>query len=118
MEEVKLICDNCGEETSRPYKPEPKNAREGRQMRFHCEYCGARNLRDGTAIPRTLEVQDDHKAIQEEPEKKTSGDGGKLAIIGVAVAGVAAIAYKLYKQSKAKPQEPGERQSSPFDPLH
>jgi DNA-directed RNA polymerase subunit RPC12/RpoP len=118
MEEVKLICGNCGEETSRPPKPEPKNAREGRQVRFHCEYCGARNLRDGSVIPRTLEVKEDPKEIQEEPEKKESGDGGKLALLSVAIAGFVAIVYKLWQQSKAKPQEPGAREPSPFDVPH
>jgi len=103
MEEVKLTCGNCGTETFRPPKLEPKNAREKKQMLFHCENCGARNLRDGTAIPRNIKVQDPTKGIQDEPKEKPGGIAGIfIVLLGI----VAAIAAAIFlKRPKAKPQD-------------
>jgi predicted RNA-binding Zn-ribbon protein involved in translation (DUF1610 family) len=49
---VEKTCVACGAKVKRKPKPEAKTAMEKRQIDFHCPACGARNLRDGTAIPQ------------------------------------------------------------------
>jgi hypothetical protein len=73
MEGITLTCENCGEQTIRPSKPEPQNAREGKQVLFHCEYCGAVNLRDGSIrtrkAPEPQVLPDKSQVTPKEKEK-------------------------------------------------
>jgi hypothetical protein len=48
MPKVKLACKSCGKVVEREEKPEPKNKKEAKQIRFNCP-CGATNYRDGSA---------------------------------------------------------------------
>lgn len=113
MEEEKLVCGNCGEETMRPPKPKPKNAKEARQVLFHCEGCGARNLRDGTAIPRTVKDQDDTEIIQQDkPTEKQNSGAGILALLGVLGVGITAYLLKRSKEKSAGASEKNSQESS------
>lgn len=46
---ITIKCMGCGASKEIPEKPEPKNAREAKQIRFNCTVCGAVNYRDGSA---------------------------------------------------------------------
>lgn len=49
-EKVDSTCVACGTVCRKNKKPEPKDNREKKQVDFRCFACGAKNLRDGTAI--------------------------------------------------------------------
>jgi hypothetical protein len=96
MEEEKLVCASCGEETFRPPKDPPANAREARQVRFHCEYCGVANLRDGSVRgKRAQEVQttSGHEQRPEEGQEESSAGRGVLAVLCMALLGVVAAIF-------------------------
>ncbi len=108
MEEIKLTCNACGAEIMRLPKPAPQNAREGKQPRFHCEYCGAVNLRDGTIrTKRSLEVL-------EAPEKKKEESSISKVVVPIAtvVLGVLAVIF-LRKAIKGKGNGPGNISGGP-----
>ncbi len=48
MEKGKIKCGDCGKINERVLKPKPRNGREAKLIYFLCDYCGAKNLRDGT----------------------------------------------------------------------
>ena len=50
MEKIKVTCAACKKETERAPKEPPKTPKEKKQINFICPHCGAKNLRDGTAI--------------------------------------------------------------------
>jgi NAD-dependent SIR2 family protein deacetylase len=81
MEKIKLTCKACGKETERKPKPEPKNAKEARQILFICRSCGARNLRNGTAIylkepkekqqlPKEAQVKEPERSADEPKDQR------------------------------------------------
>jgi hypothetical protein len=69
-DKVKLVCKACGKEAERKGKPEPKTAKEKKQIYFLCS-CGAVNLRDGTAVYRTKEKQEPPKDTPGQPKDST-----------------------------------------------
>lgn len=97
MEEEKLVCGSCGNETFRPPKDPPVNAREARQVRFHCEHCGVANLRDGsTRGKKVQEVQMTPKEESEAPKQnkeEPSAGRGVFAVLVMAVLGVVAAFF-------------------------
>lgn len=97
MEEEKLVCGGCGEETFRPPKDPPANAREARQVRFFCEYCGVANLRDGSVRGKKIqEVQKksgQEQRIPEEDKEESSAGRGILAAFAMALLGVVAVIF-------------------------
>lgn len=94
MEEIRLVCGNCGKETFRPAKEPPTNAREAKQTRFHCEHCGVVNLRDGTVrVKKTQEVQE----ITEQKNNDSSGDKGIFTIVMTTI--VSVVAFIILKKS-------------------
>ncbi len=81
MEKVKVTCKACGKEVERSPKEPPKTPKEKKQIHFICPGCGAKNLRDGTAIyTKNLKVSpkdgpQDTTGQPQEPERKpTDGD--------------------------------------------
>ncbi len=68
-ERVKTICAACGKEGTRALKPEPKTAREKKEIAFLCRFCGAANLRDGTAVLRDKKPKKPKLAARPAPEK-------------------------------------------------
>jgi hypothetical protein len=117
MEEVSLVCGNCSEETFRPAKEPPKNAREAKQALFHCEHCGAINLRDGTV--RVKKVQE----VREIPEQKQErGPSAGKVILGALVAVVAAIFLGKFIKGQGgssgnSPKSTGQDHKSPWSPI-
>jgi len=100
MEEIKLICKACGEETTRLPKPAPQNAREGKQSLFHCPYCKAVNLRDGTIRTRKL------LGIQKVPEEKKEGSSGRK-VLGTIYLGILTIVTFIFLRKFLKGQGSG-----------
>lgn len=96
MDEVILICKACGAETVRQAKPEPKDGREAKQALFHCDNCGAVNLRDGTLrVKRGFRKPESY-----EEEDGGSGDGVLKAVVAIAMAVLTAVGFKAWKDSQ------------------
>ncbi len=97
MDEVILECKACGAETLRPPKPEPQNGREAKQALFHCESCGAVNLRDGT-------LRTKRGLLKLEPSKEEKGDDfwDGVREIGLVILGavMAVLGVKVWKDSQ------------------
>jgi NAD-dependent SIR2 family protein deacetylase len=75
MEKVKLTCKACNKETERKPKEEPKTPKEKKQIYFICPSCGAKNLRDGTAIYK--KDPKEPAGPPQEPERKPTDDKAK-----------------------------------------
>lgn len=117
MEEVSLICGACGAEIFRLPKPEPRNAREAKQALFHCDYCGAVNLRDGTVMPKK---EFPRQEINQE-EKKDSAYNPILFLISIILtaAGVGLAIKKIIKNRQINtdqnPDDPGANLKHPWE---
>jgi len=120
MEEVRLVCGNCGEETFRPAKEPPTNAREAKQALFHCEHCGVVNLRDGTVrVKKTQELQE----ITEQKNKDSSGGKGIFTIVMTTILSVVAFiilkkSIKGHEGSGSNPENPGQEPKFPWRPIN
>lgn len=96
MDEVILVCKACGAETVRQAKLEPKDGREAKQSLFHCDNCGAVNLRDGTLrVKRGFGKPESY-----EEGDSGSGDGVLKAVMAIAGAVLAAVGFKSWKDSQ------------------
>lgn len=96
MEEVILGCKACGAETVRQLRPEPKDAREAKQILFHCESCGAVNLRDGTLRTKRVLVKSD--SGEEKDGDFLDGIVKTAAVMAAAV--LAVLGFKAWKNSQ------------------
>lgn len=97
MDEVILVCKACGAEIVRQAKPEPKDGREAKQSLFHCDNCGAVNLRDGTI--RVKRGFGNPESYAE--EDGGSGDGVFKAMVAIAGVVLAAVGFKVWKDSQS-----------------
>ncbi len=103
-EQVQLTCEECGAEVIRSYKEPPKNAREGKQPLFHCEYCGAVNLRDGTVRGKK------EYPAQKRPQEEKDGSFWKI-LAGVVFTVISGIV--LGKVIKSRQGNVGGNQGGP-----
>lgn len=76
MEKIKVICKACNKETERAPKEPPKTPKEKKQIHFICPACGAKNLRDGTAIYNKAPAAAPKEPPQE-PERKPENEVAK-----------------------------------------
>lgn len=130
-EKIKAKCALCGAEKEIIAKPEPKNAKEKKEIAWRCA-CGAVMLRDGTAIYRKglpLEAGSDDPPQKlpakpaAPPEKKESGYSKALGMISVcaAIIGVM-ITFRKKKSPPAQPetkspQAPGKPEVNYLGPV-
>lgn len=114
-EQVKLTCSACGAEVFRMPKPAPKNGREAKQSLFHCEYCGAVNLKDGTVRGKK------EFTAQERPPEEKGGSVWK-AILGIGITVISGIFLgKFIKNQQGNiggsKGDPAAGARHPWDPL-
>ena len=127
-------CALCGAEKETPAKPEPKNAKEKKEIAWRCN-CGAVMLRDGTSIyrkglPPEAGADDPDPAKPkpgtvklQPPEAKSPGTGVALFSVLAALAGFAVMVSRRKKANPAEPvttkspQEPGKPEVNYLGPV-
>jgi hypothetical protein len=129
MDKVKIKCAFCGEEKEVNPKPEPKTAKEKKEIYFRCK-CGGANLRDGTAIwlkkmppsadndppgPAKPKVKDNSLG-PDEPVKKSFGPFFLLAVL-LGVTSFAAFAFLGRRRLKTEVRS-SESPQDPFEVIH
>jgi len=73
MAKIVLSCKMCRKEIEREAKPEPKTKVEAKQILFNCPFCGATNLRDGSAYYSPKKAQKKTNSPAQEPANPGPG---------------------------------------------